>query len=80
MLMNIAGLIPAAILLVLHFLFDIPVFWAIGAAALWLSVLIFRMLFLGWATKCGNEPTPYRANKNPYSVGQPNEMNNKHKK
>ena len=69
MLLNLEGLIPAAVLLALHFVLRWSVFWAALAAGLWLVSLIFWMLFMGFAAKSSSTPDPPRANKNPYSVG-----------
>lgn len=69
MLMNVEGLIPAAVLLVLHFLFDWSVWWSVLAAALWIVWLILWMLFIGWSGRCGSTPDLPKENKNPYSVG-----------
>ena len=69
MLLNLKGLIPAAVLLALHFIFKWSVWWAVLAAGLWIVWLILRMLFVGFAAKCGNTPDPPKENKNPYSVG-----------
>ena len=41
LLMNMKGLIPAAVLLLLHFWSSLSVWWAVGAAAVWLLYLIF---------------------------------------
>lgn len=72
MLLNLDGLIPAAILLVLHFWRGWSPWWAVGAAGIWLLVLVLQMLLLGWASRCGNIPDPPRENKNPYSAGNSN--------
>ena len=56
MLMNIEGLLPAVILLVLHFWLKISVWWSVGA-------------FIGWAGKCSSARDLPKENKNPYSVG-----------
>ena len=69
MLLNLEGLIPAAVLLALHFVLKWPIWWAATAAGLWLVYLIFWMLFMGFAAKSSNTPDPPKENKNPYSVG-----------
>lgn len=69
MLLNLKGLIPAAVLLALHFVFKWSVWWAVLVAGLWIVWLILWMLFVGFAAKCGNTPDPPKENKNPYSVG-----------
>lgn len=68
-ILNIDGLIPAGILLVLHFVFDISILWSILAAIVWLGVLIVKMLLLRWVNSCSNTPEKEKVNKNPYSVG-----------
>lgn len=67
--LNLDELIPAAVLLLLHFVLDISIWWAIGAFILWILWLILWMFFVGWASKAGSEPDPPKENKNPYSVG-----------
>lgn len=69
MLLNVEGLIPAAVLLVLHFLFDWSVWWSVLASALWIVWRILWMLFIGWSGRCGRTPDLPKENKNPYSVG-----------
>ena len=43
MLMNIEGLLPAVILLVLHFWLKISVWWSVGAFIAWILYLIMWM-------------------------------------
>ena len=69
MLMNIEGLLPAVILLVLHFWLKISVWWSVGAFIAWILYLIISMAFIGWAGKCGSVRDLPKENKNPYSVG-----------
>lgn len=72
MLLNIEGLIPAAVLLILHFWLKLSIWWAVGMFAAWIVYLIMWMAFIGWAGKCGNTPDLPKENKNPYSVGNTN--------
>lgn len=67
--MNFEGAIPAVILLVLHFIFDISIWWALLAFALFIIGIIIWMLVIGWAGKCSNIPDKPKKNKNPYSSG-----------
>ena len=67
--LNPEGFIPAALLLVLHFLTGISVWWTVLATGLWISVLILRIFLIGWAGRCGSIPDPPKENKNPYSRG-----------
>ena len=69
MLLNLHGLIPAVALLILHFVFGLPLWCAFLAAALWIAGLIIWMLIIGWAGNCSNTPDPPKENKNPYSSG-----------
>lgn len=69
MLLNIEGLIPAAVLLILHFWLKLSVWWAVGMFAAWIVYLIMWMAFIGWAGKCGSARDLPKENKNPYSVG-----------
>lgn len=68
LLLNAEGMIPAAVLLVLHFTLGWSVFWSVGALCIWISVLVIRMLIIRWANRCGNTPDPPKENKNPYSA------------
>ncbi len=68
LLFNLEGLIPALILLALHFLFGISLWWSAGALALWIGIILLRMLFLSWAGRC-SRPDPPKKNKNPHSSG-----------
>ena len=67
LLLNLEGTIPAVLLLIAHFLFDISLWWSVGALALWILGMLLWMKFMGWAARCSNERTE-RENKNPYSV------------
>lgn len=67
-LLNFEGVIPAAVLLVLHFWLGISIWWSAAALALWLLGIILWMLFMGLANKCGNMPDKPKENKNPYSA------------
>ena len=67
-LLNIEWAIPGVVLLVLHFVLDISIWYSIGAFALWILIILLWMLVMNWAAKCSNEPKPEKPNKNPYSV------------
>lgn len=77
--LNLDGLIPAAILLALHFIFDISYLWSIGAALIWLAVIVIKMLFFRWVNTCSNEIDKPKKNKNPYSAKFLNEYYTKKK-
>lgn len=66
--LNFEGLIPAAILLALHFLLHISCWWAVLVTALWIVQILLYTLVIGWANKCGNAPDKPKENKNPYSA------------
>lgn len=68
MLMNAEWCIPAVILLILHFVLGWSLWFAVGAFALWVIGIIIWMLLIGKAVQYGNENTPNRPNKNPYSA------------
>lgn len=67
MMLNPEGLIPAAVLLALHFILDWSVWWAVLVAVLWIVGLIIRMYIIRWAGDCSCTPDPPKENKNPYS-------------
>ena len=70
MLINAEGIIPAVILLVLHFVLGWSILWSAAAFCLWIAGIAVWMLIIGWARKCGDTPDPPKENKNPYSVGK----------
>lgn len=67
MLLNFEGIIPAAVLLALHFVLKLSVWWAAAALIIWLLWLIVWMKIIGSAGQCGNTADPPKENKNPYS-------------
>lgn len=69
MFLNIEGLIISGILIALHFIFGISIWWGIGVFVAWIIYLISWMLIMGWAADCSNEPPKKTVNKNPYSAG-----------
>lgn len=69
MMLNLEGLIPAAILIALHFFLHISIWWGIGAFCLWILYLLIWMWILSWTSKSSNTPDKPKLNKNPYSSG-----------
>lgn len=67
MLLNLEGLMPAAALLVLHYVLDWPLWPTFAAVGLWVLYLVIRMAVIGWAQRCGSTPDVPKENKNPYS-------------
>ncbi len=63
---NMEWVIPAVILLILHFTIGLPLYWFWIALGLWVGGTLVVTLLLGWAGKCSRSPEP-RENKNPYS-------------
>jgi len=76
LLLNLEWSIPAWICLGLHFWWGISIWWFVGAVAFWLLCILSGMWIMSWAAKCGNEPTPDRPNKNPYSKCNPKSERN----
>lgn len=74
MLLNLGGSIPAWVLLALHFLLGISLWWFAAALGAWLLYLLLGMWFVGWAARCGNIKDPPKENKNPYSVRNTNTL------
>ena len=60
------GLIPAVLLLVLHFWPGIPLYWFFIALGLWMLFVLIRVLFFRFAIR-SSVPTPFQPNRNPYS-------------
>ena len=73
MMLNLEGAIPAAILLILHFVLGWSLWWAVAAFGIWLLWLFLWMAAVGWARRCGSTPDLPKENKNPYSVNQKQE-------
>ena len=59
--------IAAIVLLVLHFLLNWPLFLVFVALGIWFLYALFVTAVLSAANRIGNEPTPERPNRNPYS-------------
>lgn len=68
LVLNLTWLLPAAILLVLHFWIKLSYWWAVGAVGIWLFGIIFWTLFISFSAKAGSEPDKPKENKNPYSA------------
>ena len=59
--------IPAWILLVVHFIFKISIWWFVGALILWIIGVAIKTAVFSWLIHVGNIPDPPKENKNPYS-------------
>ena len=68
MLLNYKGMIPAVVLLVLHFILNWSLWLSIAAFGAWLLWLILWMYLIGWTERYDNTPEPQKKNKNPYSA------------
>lgn len=60
--------IPAFILLILHFVLHISLWWAAGAAALYILWIALLTFIIGWASSGTGKPETPRKNVNPYSA------------
>jgi hypothetical protein len=67
LVLNLEWSIPAWILLLLHFIFDISILWFVGAIALWVVGVGVKTAVFSWLIREGNRPDPPKENKNPYS-------------
>jgi len=67
MVFNWEGTIPAWILLALHFIIDLPIWWFVGALGVWFLGILLLMGILSLASRCGDTPDKKKDNKNPYS-------------
>ncbi len=81
LVINIEWVIPAVLLLILHFTVGLPIFWFWLVLGLWIVGILIITFVLGWAGKCSVPPPP-RENKNPYSkqtfpMGKDNNSGNK---
>ena len=68
LVLNLTWLLPAAILLVLHFWIKLSYWWAVGAVGIWLFGILFWTLFLSFSARAGSERDKPKENKNPYSA------------
>ena len=59
--------IPAWILLVVHFIFKISIWWFVGALLVWVIGVAIKTAVFSWLIREGNRPDPPKENKNPYS-------------
>ena len=69
MILNFEGIIPAAVLLILHFALGWSFWWSLIALVVWIVMLILWMRIVGWAGRCADTKDLPRENKNPYSAG-----------
>ncbi len=66
LVLNLEGLIPAVIALVLYLLFKFPPLWVVYTmAGIWILVIIVQLLVIRWAAS--KPPRQTGSNKNPYS-------------
>jgi energy-coupling factor transporter transmembrane protein EcfT len=75
LVLNIGGIVPALILLALHYIFDLSMIWFWIALGVWILGIIIRMLFLSFAMKCSNMPDRHLDNVNPYSAKDIKKLN-----
>ncbi|MGN0489492.1 MAG: hypothetical protein ACI4HO_09545 [Ruminococcus sp.] len=68
LLFNFEWSIPAWILLILHFVIGLPVYWFWIALGLWVLLVVLFTKLLGWTARVSNEKPIKRENKNPYSA------------
>ena len=59
--------IPAWLLLAAHFIFDISLWWFVGALAVWIIGVAIKTAVLSWLVHIGNVPDPPKENKKQYS-------------
>ena len=67
--LNLWGLVPALVLLILHFVFHIPLKWTFIALGAWVAYIAVRLIVITFFSSLP-KPTKeeeYRENKNPYS-------------
>lgn len=67
MLFRMEWLILTVLLLVLHFIFHIGWWWSLIPVVCWVIHSLLVTVIVSAAVRLGNEPTPKRENKNPYS-------------
>lgn len=59
--------IPAWILLAIHFIFGISIWWFVGALVIWVIGVAIKTAVFSWLIRTGNTPDTPKENKNPYS-------------
>ncbi|MBQ7957863.1 MAG: hypothetical protein IJ279_07475 [Clostridia bacterium] len=67
LIFNLEWTIPAWILLATYFIFDISIFWFVGALVWWVIGVAIKTIVFSWLVRNGNIPDPPKENKNPYS-------------
>ena len=68
LLVNPEWLLPAAVLLALHFLKGWALKWCLAAVLLWPAAVLLKMWIFGKLIAAGKYEDPPKENKNPYSV------------
>ena len=68
LLFNMEWTVPAWILLTLHFITGLSLWWFAAAILIWFVIIFLRVCLLISLTKAGNYKDPPKENKNPYSV------------
>ncbi len=81
LVLNLEWLIPAFLLLILHFTVKLSIFWFWLTFGIWIGGILITTLVLSWAGSCSEPPEPAE-NKNPYSkhsfpMGKDNNSGNK---
>lgn len=68
LLFNLEWTIPAWILLALHFICGLSLWYSATAFGLWVLLIAAKSLILRLLNKAGNYKDPPKENKNPYSA------------
>ena len=68
LLREIWGVIPAVILLILHFRFKLSLLYSVITFIIWLIVVACSTALIAFANKCSDEPVINRPNKNAHSA------------
>ncbi len=67
LIFNLEWTIPAWILLALHFICGLSLWYSAVALSLWIVGIVLKSLLLRLLNKAGNYKDPPKENKNPYS-------------
>lgn len=80
LLFDLWGILPAAVLLILHFWIGISYLYAILALLLWILVVLVRTAIITYAAHTGESAYIQRPNKNPYSKNTSDYLEDKSEK
>lgn len=65
---NLGWSVPAWILLAVHFILKISIWWFASLFIIWFFIILLRTLLISWAGDCASVRDEPKKNLNPYSA------------